>query len=231
MKTTGQLTGLFMKNSKIVIALVAASVLSLPALAQTSNSLIDVNKVKRDAVKHDQLSTDVSLLKLELERAQLNQQIAEANSAISSLSSEAVLESQTADLKAEFQSLQDEKEKVIHGLQERIRQLESKKVIEAKKEIELKPLEKVFVTSIRGIGNNLTAQFYVDNDVMYRRKGETLNGEVFVENITSNGALLRTSKESKFLPVTTLEQAYHKVKKIPMMNQEKFDKRENEQRR
>lgn len=220
--------GCFMKNNKKIIALVVAGLFALPAMAQEQTSLINVEQVKRDAVKHDKLSTEVELLKLELERAQLTQQIAESNSAVASLSNEAQLENQTSDLRNEFQELQDEKEKVIKGLQERIKQIETKKVVEKQEELKLDPLEKVFVTSIRGIGNNLTAQFYVDNDIMHRRKGEMLSEGIFVENITGNGALVKTKTRTKFLPVTTIEQAHYKVKKVPVMNQQKYDKNNNQ---
>jgi hypothetical protein len=214
--------GCYMKNNKIIMAIVVAGLFTLPAMAKEQTSLINVEKVKRDAVKHDELSIEVALLKLELERAQLNQQIAESNSVVSSLSNESKLELKADEIRAGFEETQNEQEKVIKGLQKKIRQLNTNKIVEKQAELKLDPLEKIFVTSIRGIGNNLTAQFYVDNDLMHRRKGDMLSEGVFVENITGNGALIKTKTSSKFLPVTTVEQAHYKVKKVPIMNQKKF---------
>lgn len=223
-----------MKNNKKLLALVVAGMLTGPVMAseeveaskeiKQSVSLIDVKQVKKDAIKHDQLSTQVSLLKLELERAQLQQQIAESNAAVESLHNQSNADSEKEALQLEFQAAQDEKEQVIQGLQEKIRQLETKKIVKEKEELKLDPLEKVFVTSIRGMGNNLTGQFYVDNNIVRARKGDTLTKDIFVENITANGALVRTKTETKFLPVTTIDQAFHKSQKVPLLNQEKYEK-------
>ena len=68
--------GCYMKNNKTIMAIVVAGLFALPAMAQEQTSLINIEQVKRDAVRHDQLSTEVALLKMELERAQLTQQIA-----------------------------------------------------------------------------------------------------------------------------------------------------------
>lgn len=229
-----------MKNNKKIMALVVAGILSGPVMAneesadnsqtkKSSVSVIDVNKVKRDSIRHDQLSTEVALLKLELERAQLTQQIAESNAAVQELSNQSASEEEKDKLRAEFQALQDEKEKLIEGLQARIKQLETNKVVEEKKELELDPLDKVFVVGVRGVGNNLTAQFYIDNDIVRARKGQMIGNNIFVENITVNGALIRSETASKFSAVTTIDQAYHKSKKLPQLNQEKFEK-ENKRR-
>ena len=210
-----------MKNNKNLIALVVAGVIALPAMAQEQVSVVDTAKVKRDAQMHSELSTEVSLLQLQLKRATLQQQIAESQAAVKALNESNAESEEIKKVKELYEEEIAAKDEALKKLQNENVKLTSQKVVEKQKAEAVDPIDTVFVTSVRGIGNNLTAQFYVNNDIVYRRKGDVVVDGIFVENVTTNGALIRTETKSKFLPVTTIEQAHFKVKKEPAMKAEK----------
>lgn len=212
-----------MKNNKLLIALVVAGVFSYPTMAEETKTVVKeetaISQVDRtvSAKEFNKVHEQVEMLKLMLQKNQLEQQISETQFAATELQNKSTESEDIKKLKAEYQAKIEGLEKTVQNLKDK--NLLSESVKTKKKEIEISanPLEQIFVTQVRGIGNNLTGRFYVNNDVAYRRKGELLVDNIYVENITVNGALVRYKDKTKFLTVTTIDQAYFKVKTQPSM--------------
>lgn len=204
-----------MKNNMKLIALAMAGLMSIPALAQESEqtSLIDTAKVKRDAQMHSELSTEVSLLQLQLKRATLQQQIAESQAAVKSLNETSEESEEIKKVKELYEEELNAKDEEIKKLQEEKKALSTRKTGERKKTEKHASLDSIYLTSIKGLGNNLTAQFYINNNIVRSKKGGMIAEGVVVEDISPNGVLLRSNKTTKTLSVTTIEQAHFSVSK------------------
>lgn len=70
---------------------------------------------------------------------------------------------------------------------------------------------KIFVTQVSGIGHNIKARVYFDNNIATRSVGDEVIPGAVIERIEPSGLYVKYKKEERFIPITTTQHAHFKT--------------------
>jgi predicted RNase H-like nuclease (RuvC/YqgF family) len=70
---------------------------------------------------------------------------------------------------------------------------------------------KIFVTQVSGIGHNIKARVYFDNNIATRSVGDEVLPGAVIERIEPSGLYVKYKKEQRFIPITTTQHAHFKT--------------------
>ncbi len=159
-----------------------------------------------------QLSTAqhaLELAKLEMLQVETQNQIAEMRAQQNRATVESMLSEKESQWKSQAAQMAQDYETRIASLEANIRDLTTAKQDSAEQVRLLK--EEMYVTQVYGIGQNMSATIYHDNNIVKRRVGEEVIDGVFIKSIDPNGVLFTFSGTTQYVAITTSEHAHYKT--------------------
>lgn len=155
-----------------------------------------------------EIQHSLEMSKLRMREAEINEQIAELNA-----------KQQKRGLDAAVQEKQEawdtEKTDLVTNFEDEIKSLKDsnkflRKQLTEKDEIDGLLKGKIFVTQVSGIGHNLKARVYYDNNISTRRVGDEVIAGAIVSRIEPSGMYVMYKGEKQFIPITTTAHAHFK---------------------
>ncbi len=174
-------------------------------------TVINPEKSLKYSMDYAEKQNDLNLLQIDLKALQVKSQI-------ELIEKEKRKELEQNALAVEKQKWEKEKselilshKKEIEEKEKTIAQISAKKASAKKAEEKLSVDDRIYVTRISGIGQNMSARVYIDNNIRTAKVGDVLLDGVSVTKLSLDGMILDVKGKRKVIPITTADKAYFKT--------------------
>jgi hypothetical protein len=210
----GKLLESFMKaNNKVLFLAVALGLSSHPSFAEE----VDVSKRISEIRKANQIvgsmDTDIEIkekkkrqLSLEADIEALKQKAIELkNSADFDAKLKAAIEKNNESHKSQIEALKRSNRNSENRLEDKIEELKAKIEKDKEARINEKP---IFMTRVKGVGQNIYATIYYKDMLIERKIGQEFGDGIILDEIRADGATIIESGIKKDIPMQAVSDAY-----------------------
>lgn len=179
--------------------------------AEAPATIIDPNKSLKYSMDYADKQNDLNLLQIDLKALQVKSQIDLIEKDKKKELENKLLEAERKKWEQERVSLIEKHQEELKSKDQMLSKIKTQKNNDKKVEKKLSIKDRVFVTRIAGIGQNVSARIYVDNNVRTVKAGDLVIEGVKVKEINLHSVTFDINGSDQLVPITTADKAYYKT--------------------
>jgi hypothetical protein len=179
--------------------------------AEASATIIDPSKSLKYSMDYADKQNDLNLLQIDLKALQVKSQIELIEKDKKKELENKLLDVERKKWEQERISLIEKHQEELKSKDQALSKIKTQKLGDKKVAKKLSIKDRVFVTRIAGIGQNLSARIYVDNNVRTVKTGDLVIEGVKVKEISLHSVIFDINGTDKMVPITTADKAYYKT--------------------
>lgn len=197
-----------MKTKVKLLVVSIAMTASMASFAETTvkpvQTVITPEKARESVAEVMSIQSEIALQKLKLESLRLEQELSALSESSSSSESDAAIQKIEEEMAAEIDMLHETYSAEIEDLKGQVKTLRKSLAEKESAKKDSSVVEKVYVTSVRGMGDELSAHVVFGDVIMIKGEGSMINSDIRLEKIDFDGIWVKFEGEKPvFRPLMT----------------------------